>query len=115
MNDNYRIYELYPNVEKITIKYEQEYLSAFGKFREESSHEYQKNFVAEFNIKCINRDCTNKWFDLYPEVSYMIAHNEKFSSGSLKCVGNEANDHNNKCPCVLNYTIQIEYHTDSPR
>ena len=107
----YKISELFPNVLKITIAYKRTYISAIEKYADENTLEanYQPSFASEFNIACLNIDCTNRDFDLYSEVSTMIANNREKKEGTMLCNGNEARDHNNSCPCRLDYEITITY------
>lgn len=107
----YRISELFPNVSKIAIAYKRTYISAMGKQEDENIivANYQPSFVSEFIISCLNNDCTEREFDLYSEVSLMIAHNEAKKNGTMLCNGNEASDHKHSCPCRLEYEITITY------
>lgn len=107
-----RINELWPEVAKIVIQTKQIYVSAFGKFEDEKPvrSTYTPDRPANFFIRCINRDCTMKYFDLDSAVSSMIAHHQEHATGTLECQGKEAEDHPlNRCPCTLDYNITIEY------
>ena len=104
-----RIQELWPDVSKIEIMAKQTYISAFGRFEDENTGTYRPDFAANFPFKCINIDCTAEYFDLYDVVSSMAVRHIEHSTGTLKCRGNEAKDHDNSCPCKLDYEVKIEY------
>lgn len=106
-----KISELFPNVSKITLAYKRTYISAMGRQADKKmlKANYQPSFVSEFNIACLNIDCTGRGFDLYSEVSSLIAHNEAKKIGTMSCNGNEARDHKHSCPCRLDYEITITY------
>lgn len=103
------ISKFWPKVEKIEIRTKQTYRSAFGVFTKEQTGHYKPDFAANFPFRCINIDCTSKDFDLFNQVSSAIAQHKEVSSGTLKCEGREAEDHNHSCPCELEYEITIEY------
>lgn len=108
--DPTRISKYWPNVAKIEIKAKQTYVSAFGRSEREMSSRHLPDFAANFQFKCINRDCTMEYFDLFNEVSTAVASHKTKSIGTLECLGKEADDHLlNKCPCTLDYEINIEY------
>lgn len=103
------IRELWPNVAKIEIRAKQTYRSAFGVFTDDETGVYKPDFVANFPFKCVNNDCTMEYFYLNGEVANMAAHHVEHATGKLDCRGNEADDHDNRCPCELEYDIRIEY------
>ena len=104
-----RISELWPSVAKIAIETHQTYRSAFGVYERDTPGRYDPDFAAEFLFDCINTDCTVGYFDLFPSVAGMALRRETHKSGTMECRGNEAPDHSNRCPCVLEYKITIEY------
>lgn len=104
-----RISELWPRVARITIEAHQTYRSAFGVFEKDMHGHYVPNHTAEFLFECRNNDCTVGYFDLGPVVSSMCAHNETYREGTMECRGNEAKDHNNRCPCRLEYRVTVDY------
>lgn len=104
-----RIHDLWPAVTMIKIHTEQTYRSAFGLFTHESTGTYFPDFAANFHVDCINKDCTVGYFDLFPSVAGMALRRETHKSGTMECRGNEAPEHSNRCPCVLEYKITIEY------
>ena len=112
---NSRICELWPKVVRIEISVTQTYPSAFKTFSEGYKAVFTTDSKANFNFRCINDDCTDGNFDLYGVVSGMAAHRIEHSTGTLTCEGNEAKDHDNRCPCILEYEINIEYSKSQAR
>lgn len=108
--DPTKISKYWPQVAKIEIKAKQTYVSAFGKFEQELTSSHLPDFAANFMFRCINKDCTMEYFDLYSAVSMAIAQHKDHAAGTLECLGKEAEDHPlNMCPCKLDYEIKIEY------
>lgn len=106
---NTKICELWPHVVKIEIKAKKAYRSALNVHEREEKAVYAPEFSANFLFRCMNDDCTEEYFNLYGKVSSMVAHHEEYAKGTLSCEGNEAKDHSNSCPCVLEYEINILY------
>lgn len=104
-----RISELWPCVAKIEINAKQTYTSAFGVFTDDKTGIFKPDYTANFHFKCRNNDCTAEYFDLYDVVASMVAHRQPHSTGTLWCRGHEAKDHDNNCPCRLDYEIVIDY------
>lgn len=109
---NTKISDLWPQVARITIKAVQEYRSAFGMFHDNQTATYTPERPAEFLVKCVNNDCTAEYFDLFLVVAGMPHKRETYKTGTLECRGNEARDHNNSCPCKLEYEVTIEYNQE---
>ena len=103
------ISELWGHVAKIEISTSQVYRSAFGVQTDERSQILTPDRPANFPVKCINNDCTFEYFDLYDQVADMVEQHCEQSAGTLHCKGKEAKDHDNSCPCELDYEINIEY------
>lgn len=104
------ISEIYPTVDKITIRYKQIYRSAFGTSEDENELKYTSSSRNDFLIKCLNRECTSIGYDLRDEIEDMIYCRESSREGSINCDGSEAPDHlYQRCGSSLHYSIQITY------
>lgn len=97
------------HVAKIEISTSQVYRSAFGVQTDVRSEILTPDRPANFQVKCINNDCTFEYFDLFDKVAGMAVHRIEKATGTLRCKGKEAKDHDNSCPCELDYEINIEY------
>ncbi len=105
------IHDLWPCIRRIEIHALVKY-PAFNVQPKDWTAVYQPDFAATFHFDCRNDECTVGYFDLYSVVANMSAHHVVSSSGILECRGNEARDHNNSCPCKLEYEVTIEYNLE---
>ena len=104
------ISDIYPTVDKITIRYKQIYRSAFGTSEDEKELKYTSSSRNDFLIKCLNRECTSIGYDLRDEIEDMIYCRESSREGSINCDGSEAPDHlYQRCGSSLHYYIQITF------
>lgn len=104
------ISDIYPTVDKITIRYKQIYRSAFGTSEYENEQKYTSSSRNNFLVKCLNRECTSIGYDLRDEVEDMIYSRESSREGNIDCNGSEAPDHlYQSCGSSLHYYIQITF------
>ena len=92
------------------MRYKCIYPSAFD-IRPDEWHTavYEPDFAANIHVDCYNNDCTVGYFDLWSVVSGMYHNDETCREGTMECRGNEAKDHNNRCPCRLEYRVTVDY------
>ena len=104
------IADIYPAVDKITIRYKQIYRSAFGKSEDEKELKYTSSSRNDFLIECLNRECTSIGYDLRDEIQEMVRCIESSREGNINCNGSEAPDHlYQSCGSSLHYSIKITY------
>ncbi len=110
LRDQRLIQEVYPSIEKVEIEYAMTHISVFGKSERSSTLIYAPNRPNVFEIDCINRECTQEYFDLKFEVQKMVTLNISEKTGVMRCQGKEAEDHlEQSCDTILDYKITIEY------
>ena len=110
LRDQRLIQEVYPSIEKVKIEYAMTHISVFGKSERSSTLIYAPNRPNVFEIDCINRECTQEYFDLLSEVRNMFALNLSERTGVMRCQGKEAEDHlEQSCDTILDYKITIKY------
>lgn len=102
--------DVFPSVTRITIKCEVIHISAFGHIHKEYTIVKNPSSNYDFTIDCLNRECTEGWFDLKDLIRNMVLSKQKIISGEDRCKGKEAPDHMNQgCGGKLIYEIYIEY------
>ena len=109
-NGALRISELYPDVERVIIKYKGKPCSA--NCNEKSGEQtYTCDMLAIFLVDCPNGTCTGIGFDLGYVISNMIRMHRTEESGVLECQEFEDAERYNKfhCKSRLEYTIDVEY------
>lgn len=110
LRDQRLIQEVYSSIEKVKIEYAMTHISVFGKSERSSTLIYNPHRPNVFEIDCINRECTQEYFDLLSEVQNMIALNLLEKTGVMRCQGKEAEDHlEQSCDTILDYKITIKY------
>ena len=104
------IRDLWPKAARIEVHYKRTYPSVFD-ISPDGWHTavYKPDHAANIHVDCYNTDCTVGYFDLWSVVSGMYHNDETYREGTMECRGNEAPDHSNRCPCILEYQITIEY------
>lgn len=107
------IYETFPGVEKIEIIYSRSHNSFVGP-NPENNTEYSWVVTPQhedvFLLECLNRECTSIGFNLWSVISSAIMSREKKVSGTMRCQGKEAPDHQEQsCDGRLEYTIKVWY------
>lgn len=108
----YRIEELLADVKVVVVDYSMTYRSAFGIFTQRHTLKILPDSSSEVTVRCLNKDCTGRGFDLYSEISLLVHHHGRESSGVMFCNGLESSKHRCTCPTELKYTIRVEYRTD---
>ena len=110
LRDQRHIKEVYPSIKKVEIEYTMKHISVFGKSESSKTLIYEPECPNIFEIDCINRECTQEYFDLKSEVRNMFALNISEGTGTMRCQGKEALDHlEQSCDTTLDYKITIEY------
>lgn len=93
-------------IESVTIEYELKHLS----YTEPGVLRRQKTDAADFFIKCINHECTKRYFNLGEKVASMYLKGETIFEGDEKCSGQTAPDHpNQRCAGEISYKITLQY------
>lgn len=93
-------------IESVTIEYELTHLS----YIEQGVLRRQKTDAADFFIKCINHECTKRYFNLGDKVASMYSKEETIFEGDEKCSSQTAPDHpNQRCDTTMEYEIEITY------
>lgn len=93
-------------IESVTIEYELTHLS----YREPGVLRRQKTDAADFFIKCINHECTKRYFNLGDKVVSMYLKGETIFEGDETCSDQTAPDHpNQRCAGVISYKITLQY------
>lgn len=103
------IYEIYPDVESITIYVE----CKSGSFMDNDAkkeYSYGRNDKNLFLIPCPNIDCTGIGFDITSEVNSVIREHEKIKKGGMMCKHAESDKIGAKlCMSEIEYTISVVY------
>lgn len=93
-------------IESVTIEYELTHFS----YTESGVLRRQKTDAADFFIKCINHECTKRYFNLGDKVVSMYLRGETIFEGNEKCSGQTAPDHpNQRCAGAISYKITLLY------
>ena len=93
-------------IESVAIEYELTHLS----YTEPGVLRRQKTDAADFFIKCINHECTKRYFNLGDKVASMYLKGETIFEGDEKCSGQTAPDHpNQRCAGAISYKITLQY------
>jgi hypothetical protein len=93
-------------IESVTIEYELKHLS----YTEPGVLRRQKTDAADFFIKCINHECTKRYFNLGDKVVSMYLKGETIFEGEETCSGQTAPDHpNQRCGGAISYKITLQY------
>ena len=110
LQDQRLIMEIYPSIEKVKIEYTINYISVFGKSEVSNSLILTPNHPNIFEIDCINRECTQGYFNLTPIVRKMVHLQLTEYKSFINCEGSEVHDHPyQSCGSILQYTITITY------
>ena len=110
MHNGMRLWERYPQVDRIEIHYVREHNSFVAPNKDEGSWKITPQSEMFFVIDCLNRECSTIGFDLGNIICSAIRNNETEISGEMKCEGQEAPDHpEQSCDGKLKYTIKVYY------
>lgn len=94
----------------ITIKAHTTFESIAGTKEETRNIKLTQRDVADFYVKCPNKECTEVYIDLRSIVGAMVAKRQVTSSGVTTCCGRIAPDHpNQSCDSRTEYDIEIRY------
>ena len=93
-------------IESVTIEYELKHLS----YTEPGVLRRQKTDAADFFIKCINHECTKRYFNLGDKVASMYLKGLTVTEGVEMCSGQTAPDHPyQRCAGAISYKITLQY------
>lgn len=97
-------------IESVTI----EYIVRCGSFAGEDSEadivKWQMTDAADFFIRCLNHECTKRYFNLGDKVISMYLKRETIFESAEKCSGQTAPDYpNQQCGGELSYKIILQY------
>lgn len=97
-------------IESVTVEYTRKH-TCFAGEAEESGVLHRKNTdAADLFIKCLNHECTKRYFNLGNIVVRMYLNNETIYEGDEMCSGQTAPDHpNQQCGGMLSYKIILRY------
>ena len=107
--DNTIIGKLWPKVESIKIRVEEQNNYLYNTKESSDGRTYSPTDLCNFKFHCINPNCTCGFFDLFDEVSNMVYCKEIKCKGVKKCSGNEKICCNRRCLSKLAFEIEIEY------
>lgn len=97
-------------VESVTVEYMLMHGSFAGNTTESDVFTRQKTDAADFFIKCMNEECTKRYFNLGDKVVSMYLKGETIFEGDEKCSGQTAHDHpNQRCGGAISYRIILQY------
>lgn len=97
-------------IESVTVEYTRKH-TCFAGEAEESGVLHRKNTdAADLFIKCLNHECTKRYFNLGDKVVSMYLKGETIFEGDEKCSGQTAPDYpNQRCAGVISYKITLQY------
>ena len=97
-------------VESVTIEYTRSHDCFAGKSTDTDVMRIKKTDAADFFIKCLNHECTKRYFNLGDKVVSMYLKGETICEGDEMCSGQTAFDHQNqRCGGKLSYKIILQY------
>lgn len=97
-------------IESVTIEYTISHESFAGSHSKADVMRKQKTDAADFFIKCINHECTKRYFNLGDKVTSMYLNGETIFEGDEKCSGQTAPDHpHQRCEGAISYKITLQY------
>lgn len=97
-------------VESVTIEYTRGHDCFAGKSTETDVMCIKKTDAADFFIRCLNHECTKRYFNLGDKVVSMYLKGETNYEGVEKCSGQTAPDHlNQQCGGAISYRIILQY------
>lgn len=97
-------------VESVTIEYTISHDCFAGKASCADVMHRQKTDAADFFIRCLNHECTKRYFSLGDNVLSMYLKGESISEGAERCSGQTAPDHpNQRCGAAISYKITLQY------
>ena len=104
------IYEKYPNINKIEIKYRTE-SGSWEHASTEGTRSFSPKDKAVFLIECPNSTCTGIGFDLGNEVDNLYYSKDETLSGRMACTEYEDAERygKHKCGSMIDYVITLFY------
>lgn len=97
-------------VESVVIEYIMKHASFAGKHLEADVLRWQKTDAADFFIRCLNHECTKRYFNLGDKVVSMYLKGEATCEGAEMCSGQTAPDHQDqRCGGEISYKITLQY------
>ena len=97
-------------IESVTIEYTISHNSFAGHQLDVEVMRKQKTDAADFFIRCQNKECTKRYFNLGDIVISMYLNGLTVTEGAEMCSGQTAPDHpNQRCGGMLSYKITLQY------
>lgn len=97
-------------VESVIIEYTKSHDCFAGKSTDTDVMRIKKTDAADFFIKCLNHECTKRYFNLGDKVVSMYLKGETIYEGIEKCSGQTAFDHlSQQCGGAISYKITLQY------
>ena len=97
-------------VESVIIEYTKSHDCFAGKSTDTDVMRIKKTDAADFFIRCLNHECTKRYFNLGDKVASMYLKGETIYEGVEMCFGQIASDHpNQRCGGQLSYKITLQY------
>lgn len=97
-------------IEFVTIEYTKSHESFAGSHSEPDMMRWQKTDAADFFIRCLNHECTKRYFNLGDKVVSMYSKGLTVTEGVETCSGQTAPDHpNQRCGGAISYKITLQY------
>ena len=97
-------------IESVTIEYTISHESFAGSYSEPDVMKWQKTDAADFFIRCINHECTKRYFNLGDKVASMYLKGLTVTEGVEMCSGQTAPDHpSQRCGGAISYKITLQY------
>lgn len=102
---------LYPRIERIEVSVEIVFHSSVeGDYKKLHSFRIEKNNTLDLRVRCANRDCTMKYFDLSSEIRDALLKDEDIS-GTKECLGYLDKEREGKgsyrCETTLAYSVRL--------
>lgn len=97
-------------VESVIIEYTKSHDCFAGKSIDTDVVCMKKTDAADFFIRCLNHECTKRYFNLGDKVVSMYLKGETIYEGAETCSGQTAPDHpNQRCGGAISYKITLQY------
>ena len=111
MTEQITLENLYPRIERIEVGVEIVFHSSVeGDYKKSHSFRIEKNNTLDLRVRCANRDCTMKYFDLSSEIRDALLKDEDIS-GTKECTGYLDKESEGKgsyrCETTLAYSVRL--------
>lgn len=111
MTEQMTLENLYPQIERIEVIVDVVFHSSIGgDYKKSHSFRIEKNQTMDLRVRCANRDCTMKYFDLSSEIRDALLKNEDVS-GIKECTGYLDKESEGKgsyrCETTLAYSVRL--------